>query len=106
MEQKKYCFIEMNRNIYDKDNCVNIARELLNKKKITEMGVNQLAQEIYGHAYVYYNFKKAPKWFQSSRLGKSMFESSNNGVDLLSGGDTWYRQIFYYICWFLPKYEK
>ena len=102
---KKYKCIDMNTDLYDKNRCVEIAREIIDKKEIVHMNCSQLSKEIYAHAYVYYNFDIAPKWLRESKLGKSMYIISENGVDLEDGGDTLLRRIFYLLVWIAPKFK-
>lgn len=100
---KKYKNIEMCRDLYDRDYCLVLAEKIAENEEISDMTSEEIAMEIYAHAYVYYNFDKAPEWIRSSDFGKSIYESVENGVDLEDGGDTAIRKVFFQTVWELME---
>lgn len=96
---KKYKNIEMNKDLYDREYCLVLAEKIVENGEISGMSVEEIAMEIYAHAYIYYNFDKAPEWVRKSEFGESMYESVKNGVDLEDGGDKALRKIFFQTVW-------
>ncbi|MCQ2523384.1 MAG: hypothetical protein MJ123_03515 [Lachnospiraceae bacterium] len=99
---KKYLNIPMEKKLYNRRNCMNIAREIEETAKIEGMTLGQLSCEIFAHAFVFYNFRFIPKVLKNLPLFKSVYRSVEDGVDLEDNGDKLVRRIAYRIIWFLP----
>lgn len=87
--------LEMKSIYINKENCVDLAKMLLNDGVIEDMSVEGLAAEIYTHASIYYVFESLPSFFQKLPGFSSVYRSVSNGIDLEDGGDTFTRQIAY-----------
>ncbi|MCR5310651.1 MAG: hypothetical protein K6E32_04450 [Lachnospiraceae bacterium] len=99
---KKYMNIPMDKALYNRTFCKEMALQIAESEKITGMSLSQLACEIFAHAYVYYNFRFIPRFLKGLKLFKSVYGSVENGVDLEDNGDKWYRRIAYRFIWFCP----
>lgn len=99
---KKTMVIPMKRKLYDRAFCVRLARKIIAAEKISGMSVRELANEIYAHAYVYYNFRILPGFLRSIKPLRSVYHSVADGIDLEDNGDKWYRKIAYKVFWILP----
>ncbi|MBP5151704.1 MAG: hypothetical protein ILP13_02175 [Lachnospiraceae bacterium] len=101
---KKYMNIPMDKALYNRAFCKEMAMEIAESEQITGMSLSQLACEIFAHAYVYYNFRFIPRFLKGLKLFKSVYGSVENGVDLEDNGDKWYRRIAYRFIWFFPAF--
>ena len=99
---KKYMNIPMERELYSRAYCKEMAEKIAREEMITGMTLSQLSCEIFAHAYIYYNFRFVPKFLQGVKIFKSLYRSVANGVDLEDNGDKWYRRIAYRFIWVLP----
>lgn len=81
----------------NKDNCRDLAQDLLDEGLIEDMTVNELSAEIYTHAFFYYLFEAMPEAVHALPGLSSVYNSVSNGIDLASGGDTPVRQVAYAI---------
>ncbi len=96
----------MSPELYEKEYCIKLAKEILEKGQITGMSVNALAHEIYAHAYVCYHLEILPGFLKNNYLYKRGYKGVTDGVDLTDNGDKWYRRIGYMLIWFFPRIRK
>ncbi|SFU69243.1 hypothetical protein [Butyrivibrio sp. M55] len=76
--------IGMSRGYLDKNICNEQAKGIIRTYGWTNVTAQQLAKEIYGHAYVYYNFS----WLSNvPGLNKKVYDHAADGVDLVNGVD-------------------
>lgn len=87
--------LEMKSIYVNKENCVDLAKMLLEDGAIEDMSVEDLAAEIYTHASVYYVFESIPSFVHKLPGFSSVYRSVSNGIDLEDGGDTLARQFVY-----------
>ena len=73
--------------------------EIIDKKLITGMTTRQISEEIYTHAFVYYNFKYLPEFIRNMKISKRIYNSAANGIDLEDDGDKLHRRICYSLIW-------
>ena len=92
--------IPVRREYQDKRFCLQEAEWLLHNGVVRGMSAEQIAQEIFFHASVYYFCKRTGKF--------RMFKEHAGIIDLRDGGDTPLRQKAYAACWLLKrgKYVK
>lgn len=62
----------MKKSYYDKKECLIEAQEIFDSKKITGMTVQQIAEEIYTHAFVFLNFHILPSKIRETNLARRM----------------------------------
>ena len=98
-EIRKTLNLEMKDSFYDKEECLIEAQKIYDSKMITGMTVNQIAEEIYTHAFVFFNFHFLPAMIRETALASRIFNSAANGVDLEDNGDTFKRRICYSLIW-------
>lgn len=98
-EIRKTLNLEMKKSYYDKKECLVEAQEIFDSKKITGMTVQQIAEEIYTHAFVFFNFHFLPSKIRETNLARRIFNSAANGVDLEDDGDTFKRRVCYSLIW-------
>ena len=103
-DKKKTLRIPMNKRLYGRNACRIIAEKLLESGRIDSMTENQLACEIFAHAYVFYNFRFVPKKIAQTGLFKKILRSASDGVDLEDGGDKLVRRIAYRMIWLMPSF--
>lgn len=96
---KKYLNLEMNDIYYNKEECLNAADDIIANEQITGMTKTQIAEEIYTHAFVFYNFHYLPEFIKNTAIAKRIFNSAANGIDLEDNGDTLKRRICYSLIW-------
>ncbi|MCQ2531374.1 MAG: hypothetical protein MJ093_01550 [Saccharofermentans sp.] len=96
---RKTLNLEMKDSYYNKADCIIEAQEIIDSEKITGMTVHQVAEEIYTHAFVFFNFHFLPKFIRETKLARRIFNSAANGVDLEDNGDTLKRRICYSLIW-------
>ena len=101
---KKYLNIPMDKALYNRAYCKEMAEKIAESDRITGMTLSQLACEIFAHAYVFYNFRFVPKFLKNSKLFKSVYRSVEDGVDLEDNGDKLYRRIAYRLIWLCPAF--
>lgn len=102
MAAKKYLNIPMEKKLYNRSYCKQMACEIADEAKIEGMSLSQLSCEIFAHAFVFYNFRFIPKIVKELPLFKSVYRSVENGVDLEDNGDKLIRRFFYRIIWYMP----
>lgn len=84
------------KDIYvNKDNCKDLAKQLLEEGLIEDMSEDGLAAEIYTHAFFYFLFDSMPDSIHELPVLSKVYNSVSNGIDLENGGDTHLRQIAY-----------
>ncbi len=96
---RKTLNLEMKESFYNKADCLIEAKEIVDSEKITGMTVHQVAEEIYTHAFVFFNFRFLPAKIRETNLARRIFTSAANGVDLEDNGDTLKRRICYSLIW-------
>lgn len=96
---RKTLNLEMNKSFYNKADCLIEAKKIVDSQKITGMTVHQIAEEIYTHAFVFFNFHFLPAKVRETALARRIFNSAANGVDLEDNGDTLKRRICYSLIW-------
>lgn len=79
--------------------CMQWATKLIDHRTIKRMTYQELAEEIYAHAYIYFKYKQLPAFIKNNSYTKSIFNSAINGIDLAHGGDTPGRKRFYKLVW-------
>lgn len=85
----------MNEVYVNKENCKDLANDLLADGFIEDMNEDDLAAEIYTHAFFYYLFDSIPDALHELPVLSKIYNSVSNGIDLENGGDTGLRQIVY-----------
>lgn len=98
---RKTLNLEMKDSFYNKAECLIEAKEIFDSEKITGMTVHQIAEEIYTHAFVFFNFHFLPRKIRETALARRIFNSAANGVDLEDNGDSLKRRICYSLIWML-----
>lgn len=83
----------------DKSYCMYWAIKLIDHRTVTGMTYQQVAEEIYAHAYVYYNFNSLPSIIKNNSFAQSVYNSASDGILILDGGDEPLRKIFYATVW-------
>lgn len=71
--------IGMKKEYLDKQFCKQFAKELIKTHQWQKVEADQLAKEIYGHAFIYCHFKMLGK---VKSLDKAIYSHVANGVDL------------------------
>lgn len=102
---KKYMNIPMNIDLYSRKNCNELADTIYETRQIEGMTKDQLAVEIFAHAYIFYNFRFVPAFLRKTAKAQSFYRSVENGVDLEDNGDTLVRRIAYRFIWMLPAFK-
>lgn len=79
----------------NKSTCQQLAAEYVRYGAVTGMTALEVAQEIYAHAYVYYNWQA----LEDLPLAGEIYESAADGIHIQDGGDTGVRKAFYALVW-------
>ena len=87
--------LDMDEIYADKDNCEQVANNLLANGLITGMTKKELTAEIYTHAFFYYVFDGMPEFVHELPVLSKVYNSVSNGIDLENGGDTQVRKVAY-----------
>ena len=82
-----------------KDECMYWAIKVVDHGSVKGMTYQEVAEEIYAHAYVYYNFNKLPNIVKNNGFAQSVYNSSANGISIDDNGDTTLRKAFYSLVW-------
>ena len=104
MSDKKTMKIPMEKKLYSRKYCREMAKEIAEEGKISGMSLSQLSCEIFAHAYVYYNFRFVPSFLKGKKAFKSLYKSVSDGVDLEDNGDKLVRRIAYRLIWLFPAF--
>lgn len=105
MKKKEDGFkLPMDIRLYSRRNCIRLSEKMLESGRIKGMSRGQLACEIYGHAYVYYNFRLVPGFLKELKLFKMLYKCCTDGIDLADNGDTLIRRIVYRVLWIMPAF--
>ena len=83
----------------DKNVCALWAIKVVDHRSVIGMTYQQVMEEIYAHAYVYYNFDKLPSIIKNNSFAQSVYNSSADGIHLADYGDTLGRRMFYTAVW-------
>ena len=89
--------IPITEDMLSKNYCLQRAGEIKASGQITGMSQQQIAEEIYAHAVVYYYGSAA-----ESATGldlSSVLDHTRDGIDLCNGGDSWKRKMLYKAIW-------
>lgn len=103
-EKKKGFSIPMDKRLYSRANCIRLSERLIESGRIRGMSRGQLSCELFGHAYVYYNFHLVPKFMQGRGPFRYLYKCCTDGIDLADNGDTLIRRIAYRILWIMPAF--
>lgn len=87
--------IPNSRAYLNKSACQQLAAEYVRYGVVTGMTSLEVAQEIYAHAYVYYNWQV----LKHIPIASSIYKSAADGIDLENEGDTPVRKAFYAMVW-------
>ncbi len=79
--------------------CMQWAIKLVDRGNVKGMSYQGVAEEIFAHAYVYYNFYKLPSFIKNNSFAQSVYRSSADGINIADNGDTWERRAFYSLVW-------
>ena len=105
MKNKKKGFnIPMDKRLYSRPNCIRLSEKLIESGRVKRMSRGQLACELFGHAYVYYNFRVVPGFLKGLKPFRMLYKCCADGVDLADNGDTLIRRIVYRILWIMPAF--
>ncbi|MCI5874286.1 MAG: hypothetical protein PUJ55_06730 [Clostridiales bacterium] len=85
----------------DKSVCMYWAMKVIDHGSLKGMTYQQAAEEIYAHAYVYYNFHRLPSFIKNNSAAQSVYNSAADGICLQDNGDTPIRKAFYASVWAL-----
>lgn len=89
--------IPITEDMLSKDYCLQRAGEIKSSGQITGMTKQQIAEEIYAHAVVYYYGSEAE---QATGMNLSfVLDHTRDGIDLCNGGDSWKRKMAYKAIW-------
>lgn len=77
--------LRMREEYLDKDVCRKRAKKLISYNEWKHVTVDQIAKEIYGHAYVYYHWKWMKKLPLANRL---IYKHAQDGIDVEDKVDT------------------
>lgn len=83
----------------DKNVCALWAIRVVDHRSVIGMTYQQVMEEIYAHAYVYYNFDKLPSVIKNNSFAQNVYNSSADGIHLADNGDTLARRLFYTTVW-------
>ena len=82
--------LHMDKKFLEKDNCLYQAEKIYKQLSMTKQ---QVAEEIYAHAIMYYKSDKLPNTI------RNFFKKHCNIIDLEVGGDTFSRREIYRLIW-------
>ncbi len=96
--------VGLTRSFLDKNFCLSQAGMLINQKKVVGMTKLEIAQELYAHAVVKYNYEVVLAYGVITAgaglaVANEIYKSAANGADIEDYGDTAVRKTFYTTVW-------
>jgi len=100
--------LPMNSAYLNKNTCLVTAQRLIDQEEVTGMTRQEIAEEIYAHAVLFYTgitvavLKDILDNYLAEWLAQQTAEyllSHCNPIDIADGGDVWYRQVAFTVIW-------